>query len=88
MTRLRSRSRIALFTALALSVAPAFAVGQDRVPTREGNTWDWRDHEPVPSEVSGDEQAAGIAPPAAQQEQANKDVESLYRQLMENQGNR
>jgi hypothetical protein len=88
MTRQRSRSRIALLTTLALGAAPAFAVGQDRVPIREGNTWDWRHHEPAPSVVSRDERAAGVAPLAAQQEKATNDVESLYRQLMKNEGNR
>jgi len=88
MTRLRSRSRIALLTTLALGAAPAFGVGQDRVPIREGNTWDWRHHEPAPSLVKRDEQAAGVAPLAAQREKATNDVENLYRQLMQNEGNR
>jgi hypothetical protein len=68
MTRLRSRSLIGLLTTLALGAAPAFAVGQDHVPIREGNTWDWRHHEPAPSLVNRDEQAARVAPLAAQQE--------------------
>ena len=72
---------------LALAAAPAFAVAQDRAPTREGNIWAWSDHEPVPSVVSRNEQAAGIAQPPAQQEQATGEIESLYRQLMANEAN-
>ena len=83
---MKSQSRIALM-ALALGLVPLFAWPQDRVPTREGNIWNGTDHEPVPSEVSRDEQAAGIAPPAAQQDETNNQVERLYRQLMGKQGN-
>ena len=56
------KSRAPLLAILALAAAPAFAVTQDGVPTREGNIWDWRDHEPVPSVVNRDEQVAGIHP--------------------------
>jgi hypothetical protein len=86
MASLKSRSRTVLLAVLALSATPAFAAAQDAPPTREGNTWDWRHHEPDPSVVHRDEKAAGVAPPSAQQEKANDQVESLYRQLMQNQG--
>ena len=88
MTSPKSRSLMALLTVLALGAAPAFAAPQDGVPTRDGNTWDWRHHEPVPSAVSRKEQAAGIDTSAAQQEKTTDDVESLYRQLIRNAGNR
>ena len=77
-----SRSRTISLTALVLVVAPSLALAADQVPTREGNIWDWRNHEPVPSEVHRLEQSAGIAAPPAQQEKATGDVESLYNQLM------
>jgi hypothetical protein len=88
MTSLKSRSRIALLAVLALGAAPALAVAQDRVPTREANIWDWRHHEPQPSLVHREEQAAGVAPPRARQEKATDQVESLYHQLMQQEGNR
>ena len=82
------RLRADLLVTLALAVAPALAVAQVRLPTREGNIWNWSDHEPLPSVVSRDEQAAGIAPRPAQQEHATGEIESLYRQLMANQASR
>jgi hypothetical protein len=54
------------------------------VPTREGNIWNGLDHEPVPSQVHRDEEAAGIASSGAQQQKADEEVEELYRQLMRN----
>src|SRR5947209_2727391 len=81
MTKPKSRSLIALLIMLALCATPAFAE-EDSAPIREGNTWDWRHHEPVPSVVHRDEQAARVDPTTVQQEKATDDVESLYRQLM------
>jgi hypothetical protein len=86
MSSLKSRSSIVLIV-LALIAAPALADEQDNVPTREGNTWDWRHHEPNPSVVRRDEDAAGVNLSQAQEEKANGDVESLYRQLMTNKEN-
>ena len=83
----RLRPLIALLTVLGPYAFPAFAAEQNQVPTREGNTWDWRKHEPVPSDVQQQEQSQGVALPEAQQKQQTDDVESLYRQLMKNQGN-
>ena len=75
---------IILPAALALAMVPAVAVAQGGIPTREGNTWDWRHHEPEPSEVHLDEQAARIAPSSGQQQQSDDEVEQLYHQLMRN----
>lgn len=82
MFHIGSRFRIALVAALALGAVPQFATAQDRVPLREGNIWGGLDHEPVPSDVHRDEQAAGIAKSPAQQEKTTDDIEGLYRQLM------
>jgi hypothetical protein len=78
---LKYRVRVALLAAIVAT--PTLAVAQGGVPTREGDTWNWRDHEPVPSVVIGEEQAAGVAPAPAQQERTTGEIESLYRQLME-----
>jgi hypothetical protein len=84
MASLHSRIRIILLVALGLAMAPAVARAQNSVPVQEGNTWDWRHHEPQPSEVRRDEKATGIAPPSAQQQKADDEVESIYRQLLRN----
>jgi hypothetical protein len=83
-----SRFQIVLLAALALGAFPSCAIAQDRVPLREGNIWGGFDHEPVPSEVHRDEEAAGIAKSPAQQDKTTGDVESLYRQLMGNEAGR
>ena len=86
MISARLQPVVAFVMALGPFVFPAFAAEQNQVPTREGETWNWRDHEPVPSEVQREEQAQGIALPNGQQKKENDDVESLYRQLMKNNG--
>ena len=88
MSSLGSRFRIALLAAFALGVVPSFAVAQDRVPTREGNIWGGFDHEPVPSQVQREEEAAGIRQSPGQQDKTTNDVERLYRELMRNQQDR
>jgi hypothetical protein len=45
MTGLTYLMRVGLLAAVALGAAPAFAVAQDRVPTREGNIWDRNDQQ-------------------------------------------
>lgn len=88
MSNSGSRFHVILLAASALGGIPSFAMAQGRVPTREGNIWNGLDHEPVPSLVHRDEEAAGIAQPPAQREQTTDDVESLYRQLMSAEQNR
>ena len=83
----RLQTLTAVLIVLGPCAFPAIAAGQDQVPTREGDIWDWRNHEPVPSQVQSEEQAEGVALPNAQQKQQTDDVESLYRQLMNDQGN-
>lgn len=82
MTNLTNRRCVGLLAAVALAVIPHLAIAQQHVPTREGNIWNGMDHEPTPSEVERGEAAAGITPPAAQQNRTTDEVESLYRQLM------
>lgn len=76
---------IALITVLQLIAIPTFALADD-TPPREGDIWGWRDHEPVPSEVHRDEQAAGVATSPEQQKRTNDEVESIYRQLLGGEG--
>lgn len=65
----------------ALLAAPAAAFAQSGVPTREGNVWDWRDHQPTEAEVSQKEKAAGIAPTPSQRNSDSAAVDELYQQL-------
>jgi hypothetical protein len=84
MTSPSSLSLMTLLTVLGLGAAPLSSGAQESARTREGNTWDWRHHEPDPSVVHRDEQTAGVDPSAAQQERATDDVESLYSEIMKN----
>lgn len=67
----------AAVVAALLILAPGVALGE---PARNANIWDWKAHEPVPSEVQKKEQSAGIAPTA--QQPADRELESLYRSLI------
>lgn len=71
--------------AVALLLPPATTLAQTGAPTREGNTWDWRDHQPTKTEVSRMEKAAGIAPAPSQNASNTANVEALYQQLMRRQ---
>ena len=81
-----SRSRITMLAAALTAMVSSTALAQTRVPTREGNIWDWRDHEPVPSDVMRKEQATGIAPSPPHQQATTDEVETLYRNLMRSEG--
>jgi hypothetical protein len=73
------------FSSVAFAIA-ALLVGDPGVtlaePARNANIWDWRDHEPLPSEVQKKEQAAGILPTPQQQQADDRELESLYRSLI------
>ena len=86
MAAARSRSRITMLAAVLATMASGTALAQTQVPTRVGNIWNGRDHEPVPGDVMRKEQATGIAP-SPQHQQANTDeVETLYQDLMRSEG--
>jgi hypothetical protein len=69
----------------ALLAAPATTFAQSGAPSREGNIWDWRDHQPTEAKVSRMEKTAGIAPPLSQKTSNAATVEELYQQLMRQQ---
>ena len=81
MTRIPSRSRIALLAAALLAATSGVGFPQTTVPAREGNIWGGRDHEPQPGQVAHDEQAAGIAPSPKQEHATTQEVERLYQYL-------
>jgi hypothetical protein len=66
----------------ALLAAPATAFTQSGVPTREGNIWGWRDHQPTEAEVSRKEAAAGVAPAPSQRAANAATVNELFRQAL------
>ena len=68
---------LVLATLLALGPGVTFAE-----PARNAGIWDWRDHEPVPSEVQKKEQVAGILPTPEQQQAEDRELESVYRSLI------
>jgi hypothetical protein len=73
----------AVALAFALLALPAAAFAETQVPTREGNVWNWRDHQPTEAQVQRDERAAGIAPTQPQQDANAATVDQLYRALMD-----
>jgi hypothetical protein len=74
--------RPAMALTFALLSAPAAAFAQSGIPTREGNVWNWRDHQPTESDVSRKEAAAGIAPAPSQRASNAATVDELYQKLM------
>ena len=70
----------ALVLAALLILGPSVTLAD---PARNANIWNWKDHEPVPSEVQKKEQAAGIALTPQQQRADDREVERLYRSLQE-----
>lgn len=64
---------------LVASLTPGLAFAQ----ARNGNVWNGRAHEPDAGNVIANERAAGIAPPAAQQEQENRDLDRMGQMLTE-----
>lgn len=70
---------------IALLLAPAATSGQSGTPTREGNVWDWRDHQPTEAEVSRTERAVGVEPAPSERASNAATVDELYQQLMRQQ---
>ena len=71
---------MAVTFALLAAQVPAYA--QTGVPVRNGDVWDWRDHQPTEAGVSRKEKAAGVAPTSAQSHSNSATVDELYQQLM------
>lgn len=78
----KSISMRAVALTFALITAPAAALAQTQAPTREGNIWGWRDHQPTEAQVRQDENAAGIAPRESNRESASTAVDQLYQELL------
>jgi hypothetical protein len=78
----KSISMRAVALTLALITAPAAALAQTQTPTREGNIWGWRDHQPTEAQVRQEENAAGIAPTESSRDSASTKVDQLYQQLL------
>jgi hypothetical protein len=72
----------AMALTLALLAAPAAGFAQTGTPTREGNIWGWRDHQPTMAQTRRSEEAAGIAPTPSQGDASSATVDQLYRELL------
>ena len=68
--------------AMALLVA-SLAPGLAHAQARNGNVWNGRAHEPDAGSVGANERAAGVAPPTAQQQQENRDLDRMGQALTE-----
>ena len=78
-TRACALSVVAL---LAAGLTDVPAVAQTGIPTRIGNTWNWRHHEPYAPAVREAERSARIAPMPGQREAGTAEVEGLYQHLI------
>jgi hypothetical protein len=66
----------------ALLAAPATGFAQTHTPTREGNIWGWRDHQPTMTQTRQSEEAAGVAPKPSENDASSATVDKLYRELL------
>jgi hypothetical protein len=73
-----------LFLSVSLSLATSCgaALGHAQTPPREDNIWGWYAHQPTLSQVTRQEQSAGIATSRRTQQLDDDEVESIYVQLM------
>ena len=74
--------KLAHGAATALLVA-SLASGLAHAQARNGNVWNGRAHEPDAGSVGANERAAGIAPPTAQQDQENRELDRMGQTLTE-----
>jgi hypothetical protein len=81
MISLRSLSRISIVMAVVIA-GPAFGQAVREPPSRIGNVWDGRAHEPDPSSVDSSLKALGYAPKPQTERIETDEVEGLYQQLM------
>jgi hypothetical protein len=68
--------------AIALLTAPVAAFAQPQTPVREGNIWNWQDHQPTEALVQRDEKAAGIAPTPSQEASDAATLNEINHQLL------
>ncbi len=81
MERISVRIRAVTLT-VALIAAPVVTLAQSQAPTREGNIWGWRDHQPSEAQVLEDENAAGIAPAKSDKDATASTVDQIYQELL------
>ena len=86
MIGIRSRYHIVALAAAVLVAAPGIALAKHRVWAANDGTWDWRHHEPVPSQVRRAERGHRIMPSPEQRQATTGEVENLYRNLMQSEG--
>lgn len=73
--------------ALVALLAPHVAArAQAQIPTHEGNTWGWRDHQPTAPEVQQEEKAAGIASTPSRTKSTTDTLDRLNQELLHGSG--
>jgi hypothetical protein len=70
---------LTVMTATLIALIPVVTLSE---PARNANVWNWKAHEPIPSEVQSKERAAGIAPTMQRQQETDRELENLYRSLI------
>ncbi len=74
-----------LFAAALMTLGAASASAQQSGgPAQNGNVYDGTAHEPSAGAVQAQEKNAGVAPPPAQQQKLNNDVEALGHAAQQN----
>ena len=62
------------------------AVAQNPAPAANANRANGLSYQPTPSQVVPREKAAGVQPPAAQQDRANRDLQQTDKKLLQEEG--
>jgi len=69
-----------------VGVASAQTAAPDTIPERIGNRANGFSYQPTPNEVVPRERAAGLRPPVAAQAATNRDLETIDRDLLRQEG--
>ena len=77
--------RVPLFAVLAALCSTTVAIAQ-APPAANGNRANGFSYQPTPGQVVPRERAAGVQPPAAQQEKNNRDLERTDKKLLQDEG--
>jgi len=81
MKNVPGRILIAVTMAALLAISIT-SVAKARTPTREGNIWDWRNHQPTETQVDRKERAAGVAPSASERAATETAENDLAQRLL------
>lgn len=86
MTGPWSRSFFVRLVIAVLVATPAAVAAKPRVVAHNDGTWNWRHHEPSPSQFRRAERVAPPLPAPSPRQPTTGEVENLYRNLMRSEG--